>query len=90
MDVRPTAALRVEAMETARAQQLLGLDKRQCGTHGLGGTRQGAPTTTNQAPDVRSEVLVAEVPAIEGNKPRIVLAVFIGYSQSEKEIFVWS
>jgi len=33
---------------------------------------------------------VHEVPAVEGNKPRIVLAVFIGYSQSEKEIFVWS
>jgi len=33
---------------------------------------------------------IHEVPAVEGNKPRIVLATFIGYSPSEKEVFVWS
>ncbi len=33
---------------------------------------------------------VHEVPAVEGVNPRIVLAVFIGYNEADKEIFVWS
>ena len=33
---------------------------------------------------------IHEVPKIEGDQPRIVLAVFIGYSKDEEEIFVWS
>ena len=33
---------------------------------------------------------VHEVPAIEGENLRIVLAMFIGYSPDEDEIFVWS
>lgn len=34
--------------------------------------------------------LVHEVPAVQGNQPRIVLAVFIGYSPDDNEIYVWS
>ena len=33
---------------------------------------------------------IHEIPPIDGNDPRIVLAVFIGYSPDDKEIFVWS
>ncbi len=33
---------------------------------------------------------VHEVPAFGGNRPRIVLATFFGYSPEEEEIFVWS
>ena len=31
-----------------------------------------------------------EVPAVEGDVPRIVLAVFIGYSENDDKIYVWS
>ena len=34
--------------------------------------------------------LVHEVPALEGPSPRVVLAVFIGYSADDPEVFVWS
>lgn len=34
--------------------------------------------------------LIHEVPALGGTDPRIVLAVFIGYSEEDGEIFVWS
>ena len=34
--------------------------------------------------------LVHEVPALEGSSPRVVLAVFIGYSADDPEVFVWS
>jgi hypothetical protein len=34
--------------------------------------------------------LIHEVPALGGTDPRIVLAVFIGYSEDDGEIFVWS
>lgn len=34
--------------------------------------------------------LVHEVPAIAGDQPRIVLAVFIGYSEDDDEVLVWS
>ena len=34
--------------------------------------------------------LVHEVPALEGTSPRVVLAVFIGYSPDDPEVFVWS
>lgn len=34
--------------------------------------------------------LIHEVPAVEGNAPRIVLATFIGYSPDDPEIYVWS
>ena len=34
--------------------------------------------------------LVHEVPALEGSSPRVVLAVFIGYSPDDPEVFVWS
>jgi hypothetical protein len=33
---------------------------------------------------------VHEVPGFTGNRPRIVMATFIGYSPDEDEIFVWS
>ena len=33
---------------------------------------------------------VHEVPAVEGDVPRIVLAVFIGYSEDDNKIYVWS
>ena len=33
---------------------------------------------------------IHEVPPVQGGQPRIVLAVFIGYSQRDGEIFVWS
>ena len=33
---------------------------------------------------------IHEVPKIEGDQPRIVLAVFIGYSHDDDEMFVWS
>lgn len=33
---------------------------------------------------------IHEVPALQGKSPRIVLAVFIGYSPEDGEIFVWS
>lgn len=34
--------------------------------------------------------LVHEVPALDGTFPRVVLAVFIGYSKDDPEVFVWS
>lgn len=34
--------------------------------------------------------LVHEVPALTGSAPRVVLAVFIGYSEDDPEVFVWS
>ena len=34
--------------------------------------------------------LVHEVPALAGSSPRVVLAVFIGYSPDDPEVFVWS
>ncbi|HIG16792.1 MAG TPA: hypothetical protein EYQ31_05600 [Candidatus Handelsmanbacteria bacterium] len=34
--------------------------------------------------------LIHEVPAVIGDDPRIVLAVFIGYEPDDPEIFVWS
>jgi len=34
--------------------------------------------------------LIHEVPALTGENPRVVLAVFIGYSEDDREIFVWS
>ena len=34
--------------------------------------------------------LVHEVPAVVGDSPRIVLAVFIGYEAGHPEVFVWS
>ena len=33
---------------------------------------------------------IHEVPPVQGNHPRIVLAAFIGYSPDDDEIFVWS
>ncbi len=33
---------------------------------------------------------IHEVPAVEGTDPRIVLAVFIGYSEDDGEVYVWS
>lgn len=33
---------------------------------------------------------IHEIPALDGRDPRIVLAVFIGYSPDDNEIFVWS
>ncbi len=33
---------------------------------------------------------IHEVPAVQGNLPRIVLAIFIGYSPEYPEVFVWS
>ncbi len=33
---------------------------------------------------------IHEIPAIEGENPRAVLAVFIGYSADDNEIYVWS
>jgi hypothetical protein len=33
---------------------------------------------------------IHEVPAIRGNTPRIVLAMFLGYSADDEEVFVWS
>ena len=35
-------------------------------------------------------VLIHEVPAVGGDDPRIVLAVFIGYEPADPEVFVWS
>ena len=34
--------------------------------------------------------LIHEVPAVLGDAPRIVLATFIGYSQEDDEVYVWS
>ena len=34
--------------------------------------------------------LIHEVPAVQGRDPRVVLAVFIGFSSGEDEIFVWA
>ena len=34
--------------------------------------------------------LIHEVPAVGGDDPRIVLAVFIGYEPADSEVFVWS
>jgi hypothetical protein len=34
--------------------------------------------------------LIHEIPALDGTQPRIVLAVFIGYSPDDQEIFVWA
>ena len=34
--------------------------------------------------------LIHEIPPLDGNNPRIVLATFIGYSPEDPEIFVWS
>ena len=33
---------------------------------------------------------IHEIPAIDGDNPRAVLAVFIGYSEDDDEIFVWA
>lgn len=33
---------------------------------------------------------IHEIPALEGDDPRAVLAVFIGYSEDDDEIYVWS
>ncbi|MEM7132516.1 MAG: hypothetical protein AAF702_39805 [Chloroflexota bacterium] len=33
---------------------------------------------------------IHEIPALEGDDPRAVLAVFIGYSEEDEEIYVWS
>jgi hypothetical protein len=33
---------------------------------------------------------IHEIPPLDGSDPRIVLAVFIGYSPDDEEIFVWS
>ena len=33
---------------------------------------------------------IHEVPAVEGDRARVVVAVFIGYSEDDEEIFVWS
>jgi hypothetical protein len=33
---------------------------------------------------------IHEIPPLDGNDPRIVLAVFIGYSPDDDEIFVWA
>ena len=33
---------------------------------------------------------IHEVPGVKGKAPRIVLAVFIGHSSSDEEVFVWS
>lgn len=33
---------------------------------------------------------IHEIPAIDGDNPRAVLAVFIGYSEEDDEIFVWA
>ena len=33
---------------------------------------------------------IHEIPALEGDDPRAVLAVFIGYSEDDPEIYVWS
>ena len=33
---------------------------------------------------------IHEVPPVPGDRPRVVLAVFIGYSDDDDEIFVWS
>ena len=34
--------------------------------------------------------LIHEVPPVEGDAPRIVLATFIGYSPDDPEVYVWS
>jgi hypothetical protein len=34
--------------------------------------------------------LIHEVPAVQGDQPRIVLATFIGYSHEDPEVWVWS
>ncbi len=33
---------------------------------------------------------IHEIPALEGDNPRAVLAVFIGYSEDDNEIYVWA
>ncbi len=33
---------------------------------------------------------IHEVPAVQGDDPRVVLAVFIGYAEGDDEIYVWS
>ena len=33
---------------------------------------------------------IHEVPAVEGDDPRIVLAVFIGFNEHERDIYVWA
>ena len=33
---------------------------------------------------------IHEVPAVQGDEPRVVLAVFIGYAEDDEEIYVWS
>lgn len=33
---------------------------------------------------------IHEIPALEGDDPRAVLAVFIGYSEEDDEVFVWA
>ena len=33
---------------------------------------------------------IHEVPAVQGGDPRVVLAVFIGYSEDDGEVYVWS
>ncbi len=34
--------------------------------------------------------LIHEVPAVQGREPRVVLAVFMGFTSSDDEIFVWA
>ena len=34
--------------------------------------------------------LIHEVPAVEGDLPRIVLPTFIAYSPDDPEVYVWS
>ena len=34
--------------------------------------------------------LIHEVPGVAGERPRVVLATFLGYSRERGEIFVWS
>lgn len=33
---------------------------------------------------------IHEIPPLDGNNPRIVLAVFIGYSPDDRDVYVWS
>lgn len=33
---------------------------------------------------------IHEIPALEGDDPRAVLAIFIGYSEEDNEVFVWA
>ena len=33
---------------------------------------------------------IHEIPPLDGDNPRAVLATFIGYSPEDREIFVWA